>query len=264
MTQVLRGKAIVNTRASHQASDFDLLIRERGAVPIAYPCIAIVPPDDTTELDAALKQLNAGGFDWLVLTSANTVYSLAQRLHKLDLMLTGKFKVAAVGPSTAEAAQAQLGLQVDLVPDDYIAESLGQALIEQGGERVFLPESAIARPNLKDMLMSTGAEVVAVDAYQTVCGSGGVDLPAMLHQGEVDVITFTSSSTVDGFVERLNKTGSGLSALGDARIACIGPKTAQTASEHGLPAAIVPDDYTLVGLLDAIEKEFTKQFGGVS
>ena len=107
MTQVLRGKAIVNTRASHQASDFDLLIRERGAVPIAYPCIAIVPPDDTTELDAALKQLNAGGFDWLGLTSANTVYSLAQRLHKLDLMLTGKFKVAAVGPSTAEAAQAQ-------------------------------------------------------------------------------------------------------------------------------------------------------------
>lgn len=264
MTQVLRGKTIVNTRAIHQASDFDLLIRERGAVPIAYPCIAIVPPNDATELDAALKQLNAGNFDWLVLTSANTVYSLGQRLDALKLVLTGRFKVAVIGPSTAEAAQEQLGLQVDLIPDDYIAESLGQALIEQSGECIFLPESAIARPTLKDRLMSAGVEVVAVDAYQTVCGSGGDDLPAMLSQGEVDVITFTSSSTVDGFVERLKQAGSGLSALGDVRIACIGPKTAQTASDHGLPAAIVPDDYTLAGLLDAIEQSFAREFGGVS
>ncbi|MCA9885043.1 MAG: uroporphyrinogen-III synthase [Anaerolineae bacterium] len=261
MTLPLHGKTIVNTRAIHQVADFDVLIRERGAIPVSFPCIAIVPPDDTTEWDAAIQQLIAGAFDWLILTSTNTVYSLSQRLKALELSLRGNFKTAAIGPSTADAARTQLGIEVDLMPDEYIAEALAETLLLQGAQRVFLPESAIARPALKDALVEAGVAVMVVDAYQTACASGGVDLPAMLRRAEIDAITFTSSSTVDCFIERLT-TENGSLTLGEVVIACIGPKTAQTAIAHGLQVVIVPQDYTLSGLLDAIENYYIKDLGG--
>lgn len=251
MSDSLHDKRIVNTRAMHQADEFDALIRARGAVPVSYPCIAVEPPDDTNALDSALRQLIDGAYDWLVLTSANTVISLKQRIDSLslDLLKAQPFRVAVVGTSTADAATSQLGLSVDLVPDEFVAESLANALLNVGGGKIFLPESAIARPTLAEALRDGGANVHVVKAYETVCGSGGDDL----RENEIDVVTFTSSSTVTYFFERLAADGLTQPDLGSVRYACIGPKTATTAHEYGLLDVIVPDTYTLSGLLDALE-----------
>jgi len=255
MTNKLQGKRIVNTRAVHQAAEFDDLITARGAVPLAYPCIAIHPPEDTTQLDDALSQLMAGAFDWLALTSANTVQSIAARLSALDLKMPHNpgFKVAAVGTSTAQAAQSQLGLQVDVLPDEFEAKALADVILSQGGGRVFLPQSAIAKPDLAHHLTNGGLQVTVIMAYQTGRGMGGVDLPRYLARGEVDIITFTSASTVRYFRERLHDESDERMSFEGICIACIGPKTAQTAEDHGFENILMPETYTLVALLDAIE-----------
>lgn len=128
----LSGKGIVNTRAVHQADTLDSLLHAQGAIPLHYPAIAIVPPADTTALDAALFDLAAGRFEWLVLTSVNTVRMLAERLQALGLTLTGKAcRAAAVGQATAEAAREQLGLEHLMVPPKYVAESLAGACLSR-------------------------------------------------------------------------------------------------------------------------------------
>ncbi|NDJ60687.1 MAG: uroporphyrinogen-III synthase [Chloroflexi bacterium] len=259
----LQNKRIVNTRATHQAAEFDALIRARGAAPLAYPCIAIQPPDDPSALDAALQRLASGDFDWLIITSANTVHSLAQRLGALGLSLpNGVFKTAAVGPATTEAILASLGLTVDLMPDDYIAESLAAALNPQAGARICLPESAIARPTLAQHLQAAGAVVEVIKAYQTVRGSGGVNLPAMLAAGQVDAVTFTSSSTVEHFTARLADAGVDQHKLDQVALACIGPKTADTAAALGMTRAVVAAEHTLHGLLDSLETYFLQKAPG--
>lgn len=258
MSAALQGKRIVNTRAVHQAGELDALLREVGAVPLAYPCIAIQPPADPSELDSALRQLLAGEYDWLLLTSANTVLSLAQRVRALGLSIpqTRPFQLAVVGPSTAQAAEAQLGLSADLVPQEFVAEALAAAVLAQGGRRVFLPESALARPTLAQTLVAGGAHVQVITAYETVRGSGGVKLAAELRQGRVDGVTFTSSSTVDFFMERLREESDTRPDLQGVTVACIGPKTARTAAEHGLQSLIVPEEYTLEGMVQAIASAY--------
>ena len=240
-------KTIVNTRATHQAKALDALILKYGATPLAYPCIDIIPPADSSELDQGIRDLIAGKFDWLVLTSANTVYSLAQRLSALGLRLPSTFKTAVIGTATAEAAQTMLGLHIDLIPAEQVAESLAVALLDQSARRVFLPESAIARPTLAQAL----PDVHTVTAYETVCGSGGI----IFKDQPVDVVTFTSSSTVTCFIQRLEAEGtSPLSA--DVCVACIGQKTANTAREHGLSVTITPQEYTLDAMMAAISQYF--------
>ena len=244
----LLGRRIVNTRAAHQAADFARLIQARGALSLDYPCIAIVPPADPTELDRALRDLCAGAYDWLVLTSANTVLALAERAAALRLSFGPQppFRTAVIGPATAQAARERLGLHSAVMPDDHIAEALAEALQPLAGARVLLPESAIARPALAEGL--AGADLTIIAAYDTVTGSGGVDLPGLLAAGAVDAITFTSSSTVTGLLQRL-KAPPPASVV----IACIGPATARTARDHGLPVPVVAAEHTLPGLLDALE-----------
>lgn len=260
MSDTLRGKRIVNTRAVHQSATLDALIRAADAIPVAYPCIAIEPPQDTSELDAALQALAADEYEWLVLTSANTVHSIQQRLEALGFSLRDAIcKIAAVGESTAEAAQASLNREVDLVPEEYIAESLAASLLERGAKNVLLPESAIARPTLGNLLRAGGATVTAVTAYETVCAKDDWRLLPALNAGEVDVITFTSSSTVTCFLERLHTEDAEVDAsalLREVCIACIGTKTAATAEEQNLENIIIPSTFTLEGMLTAIEAHF--------
>lgn len=255
MMSLLDGMAIVNTRAIHQAAEFDDLIRSRGGIPLSYPCIAIKPPDDTDHLDAAIEQLLNGYFDWLVLTSANTVWSLAQRLYDLNIEFPAEpgFRTAAIGSSTQQAVESYLHLTVDLTPDEFIAESLADAVIAQNGKRIFLPISSIARPILAQKLSDHDTEVHTVTAYQTVKGSGGIDLPSRLLQNEPTVITFTSSSTVTYFVERLINEGGADIDLKNLCVASIGPKTSKTAEEIGMKAIIEAEHYTLEGILNGIE-----------
>ena len=260
MSGALAGKRIVNTRAVHQAAVFNQMLRSRGAEPLDYPSIAIRPPEDSSALDAALCDLAAGRYAWLILTSANTVFALAARLTALGLNLRRAcFRSAAVGPATSEAARQQLGLKTIDLPAEYVAESLALCLPVESGARVLLPESAIARPTLSSMLLARGAQVAVVTAYRTVCGSGGTDVPRLLARGQIDGLTFTSSSTVTCFLERLLAESGRLQDVGTACIACIGPHTVATARDCGLAVSVAPSEHTLDGLLHALEDFFARQ-----
>ncbi|MBZ0276478.1 MAG: uroporphyrinogen-III synthase [Anaerolineae bacterium] len=256
MTGRLDGKRIVNTRAAHQAEALDDLLRERGAVPLDYPCIAIIPPDDCCALDVALADLTAGHFDWLVLTSANTVHALAQRLAVSGMALAGNFRTAAVGPATAQAAREWLNLTAVDLPEEYIAESLAASLPVEAGTRVLLPESAIAPPTLATLLTERGAAVTVTAAYQTVRGGGGVNIPRLLAERSIDALTFTSSSTVTYFLERLMDEGGRIMDALALPAVCIGPKTARTAYDCGFMALHTASEYTLEGLLETLDALF--------
>jgi uroporphyrinogen-III synthase len=254
----LTGKRIVITRAPHQSPEFERLLRERGAVPLLYPCIDIAPPQLTEPLDNALYDAANGAFDWLLLTSGNTVQAIARRLNALDLSLSGiaTLGVAAVGPATGEAARRLLGLHVDVIPDMYTAGQLAAALQPTPATSILLPQSALAGDTLSQTLRSAGATVTIVEAYQTVIGSGGVNLPALLAAGAVDAMTFTSPSTVKNLLVRLDVERGDAALLESICIACIGSTTAAAARECGFSVAVLPREHTLSGLTTALERYF--------
>ncbi len=254
----LSGRRIVNTRAAHQAGELNRLLCSRCAEALPYPCIAIAPPLETVPLDNALRSAVSGGFDWLVLTSANSALALSERLHELShgpAELSG-VAVAAVGPATAEAAQTLLGVQVSVLPEKYIAESLAQALRPVPGMRVFLPQADLARPVLAEELAAAGADVTAVVAYRTVPGTGGVNLPLLLSTHSIDAITFASASAAQNFAQRFDSAGGSRSDLEGVCIACIGRIAAQAAESVGLKVSTVPSEYTLEELVKALEAYF--------
>ena len=250
----LSGRRIVNTRALHQAGSLDAVLHHYGATPIRYPCIAIVPPDDTRELDAALQS----DFDLLVLTSANTVMILEEELQRLGFDFSGA-TTAAVGSATADAARQWLGLDVTIIPDDYSADGLADALTITPGQRILLPQSAVARPMLRDALSARGADVIAVTAYQTVRGRGGVQMLPLLHKQQVDAITFTSSSTARYFSERLAMEGGTIADLAGVVIACIGEQTRHSAEALGMTVAVSPETHTLDGMIAALAAYYQEQ-----
>lgn len=275
VTLPLRGKRVVVTQASHQAPELAALLSAQGAEPLLYPCIAIEPPTDTRALDEALADLAAVRFDWLVLTSANTVRVLAQRAQGAGLPRStwSKARVAAIGEATAEAVAGLLDRGADLVAGESVAEGLAETLLAaaQPGQRVLLPQGDLARPVLQGALASGGLEVVAVVAYRTTIGSGGIDLPALLaartpshgrreqtgEQMGVDAITFTSSSTVRNLLRRLEGEGGGSAdviceRLAGVCLAAIGPVTAKTLHDCGLRATVVAQEQSLEGLVSTL------------
>jgi uroporphyrinogen III methyltransferase / synthase len=251
----LRGRVVVNTRAPHQAEKLSTLLARYGARTLLYPCIDIAPPADTAQLDRAVRAAAAGDFDWLVVTSANTARILADRSAALSVSLAG-MRVAAVGPETATAVRDLLRIDAEKVATDYVAEALAAELQPVVGQRFFLPQSIIARPVLAETLRASGAEVTAVGAYQTVMGQGGDDVPAALTAGQVDAVTFTSSSTVRHFLQRLHEEGGRRADLQGVCLAAIGPVTAQTMMAEGLPVDIIPSPYTVSSLATALEGYF--------
>jgi uroporphyrinogen-III synthase len=254
----MKGKRIVVTRAQDQAVALCERLRQRGAEPVLYPCIARVLPQEIAPLDAALGTASIGAFDWLILTSTYTVQVLAQRLAALGLAPThlAKTAVAAIGAATAEAVQSLLGLKVQVVPESYVAESLAQALQSISQARILLPQADLARPILAQQLAAAGAHVTAVTAYHTLPGHGGVDVPKLLANHQVDAMTFTSSSTVRNFWRRLAIEGGNPCHLTHVCVACIGPHTLQTAREFGLCVDVMPARHTLAGLVTALEAHF--------
>jgi len=261
VSNALAGRKIVNTRSADQAGEVDDLLRERGAIPISYPCIAVTPPDDRAELDSALDALLAGEFDWLVLTSTNTVRSLAGRLSALDRRVpeTPTWRTAAIGPATRDAALRALGLAAAVMPETYQASDLAAMIPIEPGQCVLLPQSAIAPADLADTLTAKDATVRVVTAYQTIAGYGGVQLADFLARGEVDAVIFASSSAVDGFVTRLGDEGIGIEAINAIPVVCIGQSTAGTARRHGIVSPVVPDEQTLPGAVCALESVFAYQ-----
>jgi uroporphyrinogen-III synthase len=255
----MKSKKVVVTRAAHQASELAALLEARRAVPVLYPCIAIVPPEDPQALDEGIRRAADGGFDWIVFTSANTVFAVASRLRTLGVQpeQLGKSAVAAIGPATARAVEAALDLPAETVAEDYTSESLSLFLSPARGARIFLPQSDIARPFLRESLAADGAEVCAAPAYRTVTGSGGADVPRLLETNEVDAVTFTSSSSAENFVKRMAAEGGSLIHLAPVCVACLGSKTAETAGALGIPVTEVARENTLEGLVALLERRLS-------
>ena len=243
----MNGQRIVVTRAPHQAAEFNTLLREQGAVPLAYPCIELVPPQNSAPLQSALDDLAA--FDWLLLTSRNTVYALAQHLS----VLPDGLKLGVVGASTAEALAETFGRTPDAMPESYTGAALAAALPALDGQHVLLPQSALADATLKDNLTAKNAQVTAVEAYAMQKGQGGEPIPMELYAGRVDALTFTSGSTVRYFVDRV---GAAIHLVQALPCCCIGPSTWQTAQKAGFETVLMPPVYTLEAMVAELNRWF--------
>ena len=249
----LWGKTIVITRAREQASDLVTRLTELGANCIESPTIQIVPPQDQGPLDRALDQVAT--YDWLVFTSVNGVAFFFERLFERgqDVRALGHLRTAAIGPATA-ARLLEYGLTSDIIPSSYRAEAVVEAFKQEdvAGRHVLLPRAAEARPILPQELSRMGAEVDEISVYRTQAVDQSAEtLLTHLQQKQIDLITFTSSSTVKNFT-RLLPPGSQRQLLQDVVVACIGPITADTAKALDVPVDIIAAEYTIPGLCDAI------------
>jgi uroporphyrinogen-III synthase len=244
----LAGKRIVVTRAVHQAEELAAPLREFGAEVICLPTIVILPPRDTRPLEIVASRIDQ--YDWIVFNSANAVSALASYFR--EHMLPSKTHVAAVGAATRDAAQ-RVGWRVDLVPDEFVAESLVTAMARGSlrDKRVLIPSAAVTREVVPKALREAGAVVDVVEAYRN-------DVPADLEKEarrifsisqKPDWLTFTSSSAVENLIKC-----TGTEPLYGTPIASIGPITSGTVRKHGLSVHAEPAEHTVSGLVDAIVK----------
>jgi len=252
-TYPLRGTRILVGRARHQAGSLSSSLRGLGASLVEIPFIEIRNPNSFASMDRALKNLAA--YDWLILTSANGVEAMWERLRKLRLTRKNlrHLQIAAIGPATKRAI-VKHGLKVKMVPEEYVAESVVKGLRGQvNGKRVLLVRAKVARDVIPDSLRAAGAQVDVVEAYETVVPANSkLRLRALMKDKtrRPHVITFTSSSTARNFADLLGHAKA--AALKDVQFASIGPVTSGTLVELGLPVAIEAREFTMGGLIRAI------------
>jgi uroporphyrinogen III methyltransferase/synthase len=251
----LFGRRIVVTRAREQASSFADRLAGAGADVIEFPTIETVKPKSWESLDRELARLET--YDWIIFTSVNGVKYFVDRLKETgsDIRALKGVKIQAIGPKTAEAIE-NMGVRVDAVPSEYRAEAIVASLGADGvtGKNIFIPRAKVAREVLPDELRKMGANVVVAEAYETVIPAAKRDeMKKLFEEGKVDVVTFTSSSTVSNFVEMFGKEET-LRLLSGVKVASIGPITSETARKFGLNPVIEPSDYTTEALAQGIEK----------
>jgi uroporphyrinogen-III synthase len=251
MSLPLAGRRVLVTRARHQAGKLSQGLRALGAEPVEVPVLEIRPPESFDPLDSALRRLDH--YDWLIVTSANTVRALVERCAALGISpREGKLpQVAAVGAATADAAR-DAGFDVALVPPKYVAESLVESLAGQVAQRqILLARAEIARDVIPDALRDAGAVVDVVDAYRNAVPEAA---PALLREAisrGIDAATFTSSSSVTHLAEaasaaRLTFPFAGVPAVS------IGPVTTATLREAGWEPAGEAETHDIPGLLTAV------------
>jgi uroporphyrinogen III methyltransferase/synthase len=247
---------VVVTRAREQAASFRALLEESGAEVLTVPTIAIEPPDSWRPLDEAVARLES--YRWVIFTSINGVEMVRRRLAAAGREgALRASRVAAIGPATAEALR-RLGVTPEVVPDEYVAEGLAARLrsLVRPHDRVLLPRAADTRDVLVRELDRMGATVDEVAAYRTrPAREDAARLRGALAERRVDVVTFTSSSTVRHFAA-LFAPGELRRLMAGVTVACIGPITRATATEHGLATHIMPGDYTIPALARAIAEHF--------
>ena len=249
----LAGTRILVGRARHQAGSLSASLRGLGASVIEIPFIEIRKPRTFQPLDHALKNLPT--YDWLILTSANGVEAMWNRLRKLHI--PGKnlkqLQIAAIGPATKKAI-VKRGLKVKMVPEEYVAESVVKGLRDKvKGKRVLLVRAKVARDVIPEELRKAGAQVDVVEAYETVVPEKSrARLRSLMRNADrrPHVVTFTSSSTAKNFAELLGN--SRVRFLKNVQFASIGPVTSATLRELGLPVAIEAREFTMGGLIRAI------------
>ena len=253
----LFGRRVLVTRAAAQAPAFARRLEEQGAGVVSCPVIEIRPlAPSMPQLKRAFAAL--GDYDWLIFTSTNGVEIFFNQLFSsgYDLRALHRVRLAAIGSETSRALR-DLHLHADVVPQDFRAEGLLEAMAGEDlrGARVLLPRARGARAVLPDTLRDRGAHVEEIQTYESVAPAGGADLLRdAFAAGVLDCITFTSSSTVTSFLELLDRAGGEelRAHLAESRIACIGPITEATARESGLSVDIVPEQYTIPALVEAI------------
>lgn len=253
----LFGLRVLITRSREQASDFARLLRRHGAETFEVPAIHIQPPLTWAELDEAIAALE--GYQWVIFTSANGVRFFYQRLRAagLDVRALKGVRVCAIGPATAQELERG-GLSPDLIPTEYRAEGILEGMGRQSlnGMRILLARAAEAREILPEELQRRGAQVDVIAAYRTVRPpEQEVQVQELLRSKGIDLVTFTSSSTVKNFMDML-PAGQAPELLAGVKVACIGPITAQTASELGISTDIQPREYTIPALTEAIVEHF--------
>jgi len=251
----LAGTRILVGRARHQAGSLAASLRGLGARVIEIPFIEIRKPRSFAPMDRALNNLKS--YDWLILTSANGVEAMWERLRKLRITRRhlDHLQIAAIGPATKRAI-VKHGLKVRMMPEEYVAESVVKGLRDKvNGKRVLLVRAKVARDVIPDSLAAAGAQVDVVEAYETVVPEKSrVRLRGLMKNKDrrPHVITFTSSSTVRNFVELLGLGRSKAPALANVQLASIGPVTSATLREFELPVEIEAREFTMGGLIRAI------------
>lgn len=253
----LAGKRIVITRAHKQAENLARAIEQLGGEVIEFPTIEICPPESFAELDDAIDKLD--GYDWVIFTSVNSVEPFLQRLK-----IKGKtadalsaHKIGAIGAETARRLEAAR-IFASLVPERYQAEGILAAISpeEIRGKRVLIPRAAEAREILPATLRNWGAVVDVIVAYRTELPCVDVrPLAGLLAERKIDVITFTSSSTVRNFVRLFGGRRLG-EIVNGSTIACIGPITAATVEDLGGRVDIIADQFTVTDMLRVIVEHF--------
>ncbi|WP_158748915.1 uroporphyrinogen-III synthase [Acidobacterium sp. S8] len=255
----LAGKTIVVTRTRQQASRLSRELETLGARVIELPTIEIIPPESYEPMDAALRQLRH--YAWLIVTSANTVRVLIERMRLLSLSPAGfpDLQIAAVGSATS-AALREAGFSVNLVPSEYVAESLVDALREhEAGTRILLARAAVARDVIPDELRRCGASVDVVDAYRTIIPAESSERVQAIFRPDTtlpDAVTFTSSSTVANFFQLLQSAGKTIPQAASRAIS-IGPVTSATLRQYGWEPAAEADPHDIDGLVEAAVRALT-------
>jgi uroporphyrinogen III methyltransferase/synthase len=255
----LLGKRIVVTRARQQASDLIKYLTDLGAECIECPTIKIMPPQDEANLNRAIQ--NLADYDWIVFTSVNGVSYFFEYLFadNKDVRALNHLRTAAIGPATAKRL-LDFGLKSDIVPDTFQAESVVEAFSKEDikDKKILLPRAAEARPVLPVELTKMGADVDEVTAYQTIKDLDNADeLISGLKGKTIDLVTFTSSSTVKNFKELLPACKFEPLIEG-VSVASIGPITTDTAKELGFSVDITAEEFTIAGLCDAILRHYGK------
>jgi len=258
--RALFGRTVAVTRARAQASELVRRLSDLGAACLECPTIKVVPPKDWSPLDAAID--NLGTYDWLVFTSVNGVSFFFERLYEKDkdVRALKDVNTAAIGPATAKRLR-DFGLKSDIIPETYQAESVVEAFkqVPMNGKRVLLPRAKEARPVLPVELRKMGAIVDEIAAYRTEQPRENVDvLIRRLEERSIDLLTFTSSSTVRNF-KALLPPERFESLIEGVAVATIGPITAETARELGFKVDIMAQDYTMDGLCEAILRHYERR-----
>ncbi|MGE5073231.1 MAG: uroporphyrinogen-III synthase [Anaerolineae bacterium] len=245
-------KRVLITRPQARADEMAEGLRAAGYEPILFPVIEIRAAEPNPDLDEALEHL--GRYAWVVFTSANAV-DIVFRNGQIDTAkecMAHGVRVAAIGPKTASALQAR-GVRPEFVPEEYVAEAILPGLGDVRGKRVLMPRAEIARKALPEAIAAAGGVPHEVSVYQTLQAQPSPGALAALRAG-VHVITLTSPSTVENFMDIARKNGlDPLNLLGDPLIACIGPITEQAAKKAGVTHLVVADEYTTEGVIRAIQ-----------
>lgn len=247
------------TRPRAQAVALCRLLQNSGADVLAVPTVEIVEPEDWTTVDAAVRGLS--GYDMAIFTSANGVERFLGRMQALGHAEKelGALQLVAIGPATAEVLRSR-GLDVQIVPEEYRAEGVVDAVVAArpaglDGLRVLVPRALKARAVLPDRLRRLGATVDVVPVYRSLIPPGTAPRLQEAFEERVDLVTFTSSSTVDHFIQLVGP-GQVEELLARTVVACIGPITAGTATRGGLQVAVLPQDYTVESLHRAVVQYF--------